>query len=290
MHPVLEDLVAQTGELATLPETVIRLLDILQDDTAAAAQVQTILERDPAMTANVLKLANSAFYGSRRRIVTVRDALVVLGNHSVAALAFATSMAPVLRRELVGYGLSRGRFWHHALLAGAASSLAIAELGAGDLRSEAFTAGLVHDVGMLVIDPFLVNQRLSVLPTDATFNLRLEEEAILGFDHCQAGAALADRWHFPETLIGSIAHHHAVEAADPCDEVVKSVAAGNIIASYLDEDLPGTTADVACEGLVELGLEPSLLQRIRADLTTDLVKTLTGATRPGRPARRPQPV
>ncbi len=189
--PDLEDLVASTGKLATLPGTVVELLCMLDDPAGCAEDVKKIIERDPAMTANVLKLGNSAFYGVRRDITSVRDALVLLGNRCVAALSFATGMAPVLRRELTGYGLTRDKFWNHSLMAGAASSEAIRQAGEPQLCSEAFTAGLVHDIGMLVIDPWL-NQQGIVLKTEGPrFGVcRVENEA-LGFDHCQAGALLA---------------------------------------------------------------------------------------------------
>ena len=109
-HPVLEEFVVAVGEIATLPATVVRLLELLKDSTTSAFSVLEVLERDPAMTANVLKLTNSAFYGNRKQISNVRDALVMLGNRSVATLAFFTGMAPIMRRELDGYGISREAF------------------------------------------------------------------------------------------------------------------------------------------------------------------------------------
>ena len=135
-NPVLLDLVSATGDLATLPTTVVRLLDLLKDSTCSASKVVKVMERDPAMTANVLKLSNSAFYGARREISSVRDALVMLGNRSVVTLAFATGMAPIMRRDLLGYGITRERFWGHSLKAATASAIAAERLGLGELRCE----------------------------------------------------------------------------------------------------------------------------------------------------------
>lgn len=297
MHnPVLADLVAQTGELATLPETVVELLNLLQDSSVAADKVQTILERDPAMTGNILKLANSAFYGNQREITTVRQALVMLGNRSVATLAFATSMAPVLRRDLTGYGVGRDQFWQHALVTGAAASLATGPLGIEDLRSEAFTAGLVHDVGMLVIDPYLVDHQINLRSEGPTLGIRGVEKAALGFDHCQAGALLARKWDFPEILVQPICYHHSVDQVQQSDGVVKAVAAGDIVAEAL---IHGPTASTSAEAdasgrgddvllgneLAALGMPRDWLEQVRLDLTADLQQTLAQAAMPV-PVRR----
>ncbi|PIE75907.1 hypothetical protein CSA17_05005, partial [bacterium DOLJORAL78_65_58] len=121
------------------------------------------MERDPAMTANVLKLGNSAFYGARQEVATVRRALVRLGNRCVATLGFAAGMAPVMRSPLKGYGMKRCMYWEHSLTAAVASSEAVRLTTRGDLVCEAFTAGLIHNVGMLLLDPVL-RQNEIVIP------------------------------------------------------------------------------------------------------------------------------
>ena len=279
-HPILDDLVAQTEDLATLPETVVELLHLLQDPIVAAADVQKVIERDPALTANILKLANSAFYGAPREVPTVRQALVLLGNRSVATLGFATGMAPILRRDLVGYDLCRRRFWNHALISAAASSVAVTELGASDLCCEAFTAGLVHDLGMLIIDEYLAANHLVLESAGPVCGVRDAEREVLGFDHCQAGARLAETWGFPEILIEPIRLHHDAGTQSDAPVAVRAVAAGNVMAQVLDEDLeiePGSEIDAY---LARLGLPTGIFQRVQRDLTENLQQTLAQATRP----------
>ncbi len=280
-QPDLEDLVASTGKLATLPGTVVKLLYLLDEPTDCAEDVKKIIERDPAMTANVLKLGNSAFYGVRRDITSVRDALILLGNRCVTALSFATGMAPVLRRELTGYGLTRNEFWNHSLIAGAAASEAVRQSGNPQLCSEAFTAGLIHDIGMLVIDPWL-NQNGIVLEMEGPlFDICRVEQAELGFDHCQAGALLAQNWGFPQCLVDPIASHHMSHFDDLDSELTRGVAAGNIMAEYLEfelKDESGSEYPKVGECLTQLGYSNDLLEKVRLDLTTNLEKTLVRAT------------
>ena len=277
-HPNLNDLVASTGKLATLPGTVIELLSLLGDATTCAEEVKAIIERDPAMTANVLKLGNSAFYGARRNIGSVRDALVLMGNRSVAALSFATGMAPILRRGLVGYNLTRDQFWSHSLIAGAAASEAIRQAGAPHLCCDAFTAGLVHDIGMLVIDPWLHQQSIVLETKGPEFGVCQQERECLGFDHCQAGAMLARDWGFPDTLVEPIAHHHDQEFKGIEAEIVRAVAAGNIMAEALDEEIESESDPAVGEILTELGYSYDLLEKVRLDLSTNLEQTLIRAT------------
>lgn len=277
-HSKLSDLVDSTGNLATLPGTVVELLYLLGDDTIAAEDVKKIIERDPAMTANVLKLGNSAFYGVRREVSNVRDALVLMGNRSVAALSFATGMAPVMRKGLSGYSLTREQFWNHSLIAGAAASEAVRQAGFPHLCCDAFTAGLVHDIGKLVIDPMLKQNGL-VLDTENTeFGICSFEQAELGFDHCQAGSLLASGWGFPDLLVEPIAHHHDTGFSGPETEICRAVAAGNIMAKALDEKLESSPCPMVEKCLTDLGFSGDLLEKVRLDLTTDMEQTLIRAT------------
>lgn len=278
MHPVLEEFAVAVGEIATLPSTVVRLLELLKDPTTGASGVLEVLERDPAMTSNVLKLTNSAFYGHHKQISNVRDALVMLGNRSVATLAFFTGMAPIMRRELDGYGISREQFWNHSLLSAAASSLVADHLGIEHLRREAFTAGLVHDVGMLVIDQVLVGRRQVIEPDTISMGVYRGERQALGFDHCEAGAMIAEKWGFPDELVQPILHHHEPSRAAEHGELVRAVSAGNLIALSVEADAYEKVRDQLDVCWAELGLDPALADRMREDLTTNLEETLTGAT------------
>jgi HD-like signal output (HDOD) protein len=289
-RPTIADLIGTTADLATLPSTVIALLDVLKEPSSGAADVEAVLERDPAMTANVLKLANSAFYGARRSIGTVRGALVMLGNRTVATLAFATGMAPVLRRDLDGYGTSRDAFWRHSLLAAAAAAWAADLVGLEDWRHECFTAGMIHDVGMLVIDRWLVENELTLPGPGDEAAGRAAERTLLGFDHAEAGGALAEAWGFPEHLVTALRCHHAPDLAGDLARFTAAVSAGDVVAGVLAGDDPGAPPPDAAMGegwpatavadLASLGFFANDFDDLRLDLAGDLDQTLAAATRP----------
>lgn len=272
----LHDLVSTTDNLATLPGTVVELLQVMMDATTCADEVARIVERDPAMTANILKLANSAFYGGRQEVATVRQALVRLGNRCVTTLAFTAGMAPVLRCDLQAYGLSRDQYWTHSLASAIASSEAVRRTGSASLGCEAFTAGLIHNVGMLILEPELRRAGVTISSSlDHDILCRREMEA-LGFDHCQAGAYLTSRWGFPDLLTDPVARHETGEGDGLTADVVRAVAAGQLMATTLYRD---PEPDIE-ECLTPLGFGGDLLEVVRDGLEQDLESTLIRLTRP----------
>jgi len=265
MSTNLQDIVASTNELEALPTTTVKLLELLEDPLVAADRVLQVINKDPSLTANLLKLCNSAYYGMRRQVGSVKEALVMLGNKTVVTLAFATSMGDVLRGQLSAYRLAKDELWHHALATALAASRIAHATGSQDVSERAFTAGLVHDIGKLILNKVLVNQ-MNQLPQYATAKELINAERdILGFDHSEAGAALAEAWNFPSMLVSAIYYHHRPEAAQGDIQLLHSVVAGNLIA-----------AAVGMGGGSQPPSEDELLEQLAVmDLPTELVLELT---------------
>lgn len=281
---LLHDLVSTTGDLAALPVTVVRLLDLLKDETCAADKVVEVLDRDGAMTANVLKLSNSAFYGVRGKVGNTRQALVLLGNRAVLTLAFATGMAPVMRRNLNGYGINRDRYWEHSLTSAMAAGVVMERLGGGDRACEAFTAGLVHDIGMLALDAHLATERMRLVPAFPLFNVAEREREALGFDHCDAGALLAANWGFPPALAVAISHHHQPWDAPGDGDLAVAVLAGDMVAQMAADRLAPDAWPQALEYLAPRGVDADHLRELALSVTLAPEETLARATRaPGTP-------
>jgi len=279
-HYVLRDLVSTTGDLAVLPTTVVRLLDLLKDQTCAADKVVQVLDQDGAMTANVLKLSNSAFYGVRGTVTTTRQALVLLGNRSVLTLAFATGMVPVMRRNLVGYGIDRDRYWEHSLTSAMAAGVAMERLGEPARACEAFTAGLVHDIGMLALDTHLANNAMKLVPAFPLFNVAEREQQALGFDHTDAGALLAENWGFPAALAAAVAHHHHPWSAPVEEDVVAAVMVGDMVAQMASDRLQPEAWPEQLEYLAPRGIDRDYLRELVESVTHTPEETLARATHP----------
>jgi len=240
MSKALQDLITGTSELRSLPSTTMRLMNLLDDATVGAGEVLAVIEKDPSLTANLLKLCNSAYYGLRRQVGSAREALVLLGNQTIVNLAFATSMGDILRGPLSGYHLDRNELWHHALATAVGAAHLISLRGEATLRDRAFTGGLVHDIGKLLLNRAL-QQCLVQLPPAADQQMLMKAETdILGFDHALAGAALGRAWNFPPHLVQLIGCHHMpdpdseawLDVDEHGHELIRAVAGANAVAGY----------------------------------------------------------
>ncbi len=279
-NPLLQDLELSIGDLPALPATVAQLPALLRDTTCSDADVVTVIERDPATAADVLKLVNSAFADAEAEFSSVSDAVAILGHGPVVALAFAMGMAPVMRHDLPGYGITGEDFWGHALQTAAASAIVAEHLGTGERRCDAFAAGLVHDLGMLVVDAHLVANHEVIGVGESAFTVRTIERRALGFDHTAAGAMLGRHWGLPEALIAPVRFHHEMDRGGSHGVVVRAVTVGNILAQAVAEDL-----DVAADGFARSVLSgpvftQDFLAQLRLDLSGNLAETLVRATHP----------
>ena len=252
----LKALVRQVRDLPALPETVLRLMQMTEDPKASLADVAKVLVSDQALAARVLKLANSAFYGSSRRIGTVSDAVVILGMRTTRNLVMAASCEALLEGEVAGYGLPRGALLRHSL-ACASAAQALAKRAKYRGMEEAFVAGLLHDIGKVVMNTYQREQFGEVL-TQVMGGMTYSEaeRAVFGFDHAEAGGCLLERWNLPPSLVSAVRHHHAPLQA-PADSPLPCLvhaADGICLTLGIGLGVSSSTGPLQPEALSVLGL------------------------------------
>lgn len=227
-----EQLASQVTDLASFPDVAFRVNEMLSDENSSAEAIGAIIEPDPALSLALLRLANSALYSVGGSVSSVARAVTIVGLREVRDLAFgicATQAFEGISNELI----TVEDFWKHSLrCAVAARNIGRqARLAGGD---SLFTAGLLHDIGHLV----MFNQdaerssaalKLSIEANDGV-TLHLSEREIFGFDHSDVGAALARKWGLPDTLRCCIEHHHEPFASDTVSDAVLVVHIANSIA------------------------------------------------------------
>ncbi len=218
MQPTIESLIAATGPLISLPEVSLRIHQMVDDPTVTSRELATAIARDPAITARLLQVANSPLYGVSTTIDTTARAVTLLGRRKVGEIILVSSASESLS-HLTNELVSMGNFWYHSLLCAVAARI-IAEQSPllGAIVPEAlFTAGLLHDIGQLV----LFNQRPDLARTAIVISMEGPEEQeiqnaeqeLFGFDHAQLGGALARHWQLPLQLVEAIEYHHAPHLA-----------------------------------------------------------------------------
>lgn len=198
--------VVRQEDLPTLPVIMTRILEVVEDEGASATDLTEILDRDPPISAHVLRLANSAFYGLRHKVDSIRGAVVVVGFEAVRMLALATSVFDTLS-EREQFALDPGDFWLHSLGAAKAAQFMADRCPRVRAGASCFTAGLLHDMGKYVLALALGARYRSLVEEAAgreTDLCRVEEKA-LGATSAEVGGWVAERWRLPPVLRQPIA-------------------------------------------------------------------------------------
>lgn len=211
----LEVLVARIEQLPSLPTVVHELVEVCKDPNATMAMVEEVVRTDQSLTARMLKLVNSAFFALANRVSTIHHAAVILGMDALRNTAIAVCTYDCLAGRNANARFDRRAFWEHAVSVGLFAK-ELATLINLKKPDEAFVAGLLHDLGRVVLDKYFPGEFGKALAMSHLKEAPLAacEEAVLGFDHCVAGAAVARQWRFPEQLVSAIERHHDAEAAD----------------------------------------------------------------------------
>ncbi len=204
-----DEILNQIESVVELPAVASELVELVNDPDADIKEVVTILEHDPGLTANLLKLANSAHYGGRGSIASIRDAVVRLGMSKVAELALAIAFSPNAQRPVQGYHLAAGQLWEHSLSVSAGTGHLAKALDV-PAPGYASTAGLLHDIGKVVLGTFVeVDARsISECVEEEEIPFDEAERRVLGIDHAEAGAVLLESWGLPADIVETVRFHH----------------------------------------------------------------------------------
>ncbi|HQS59857.1 MAG TPA: HDOD domain-containing protein [Gallionellaceae bacterium] len=236
MKKEITELVQGVGDLVTLPDVFIRINQLVESPNSSAVDIAQAVSQDPAFTVRLLRVANSPYYGFSSSIDTVAKAVSIIGTSQIRNLALSTAIASSfsgLSNKLV----SMDNFWRHSLYCGlAARKLAVL---AGKCDAEAvFTAGLLHDIGELVIFNRLPQQAqaslLQVLDSADELPLYQAEQQTMGFDHAQLGGELARQWKLPPMLEECIEYHHDIQSARRYPRETALVHIANILAQMAE--------------------------------------------------------
>lgn len=208
----LYNIINRVDELPEVPQIAFRAIQLLNNPDTDVSSLAEVISSDQALTAKVLRLCNSAYYGLPRKVTTVSEAVLIVGFSSIKSLVLMITTQSTMNKGLLGYKIGPGEFWRHSI--GTAET---ARILATHIRyekpEECFIAGLIHDIGKMVLNQHALPEvyRATNLSQKESQPVHVAEQRILGFDHAGIGAALAERWNFPPVLVESIRRHHNFE-------------------------------------------------------------------------------
>ena len=250
---------------------------MIQDPKVPSGRIAQAIEYDPSLTTNVLRLANSSFFGFHRSVSTVKDALFRLGTNQVFQLVVAATVGKMAQTPVNGYDLSSGDLWDH-LVGTAIASIKLAQNLKLKIPSYTFTAALTHDVGKVVLGTFVEVNAESIRDHAYKEKMSFEqaERKVLEIDHAEVGALLLEHWNLPEDLVDVVRWHHQPEeyrGKDPHAANVVHVANVMCLMAGVGAGLDALSYKPSAYAMEQLKLEIMLLDDIVYDILGELMET-----------------
>ncbi len=259
---IVNEAILGISHIATLPETTLKIIELVEDPSSTAQDLHAVVSFDPALSTRILKVVNSAFYGLPGQIGSINRAIVLLGLNAVKNIAIAASLAKLFRGGDLCPVFNAKDLWEHSVSTAVASKYLADKLGLG-LPDEAFLGGLLHDIGIMVEMQHNRQQLIEVVSqleiddTGAPTKDMMEHEVkAFGANHQDFGAALCKKWKFPKAFGFVTGRHH-----DPLSLPAESRTLTSII--YV--------ADHMCASLEEPGFRLDIVDSsIDSDVLDDL--------------------
>jgi putative nucleotidyltransferase with HDIG domain len=230
MNEELKKIIMTTGDLPPMPMVATKVIQLVESGKANADEIARAISSDPAVSARLLKISNSAFYGRQRKIETLASAVVILGHNTLKGLVVAASLKEIYKPG----GLTENMLWEHSFGAGVAARIIAAHsrcVGA----DEAFLAGLFHDIGKIIMN--LREKEKFQLVIERCYNEMLPfeeiERAVFPYTHAELGGYVLEKWKLPEALITAVMQHHTFAFSDRNDNYQRDLTAVTSLANLL---------------------------------------------------------
>lgn len=270
----LDDVVKQVSEISTLPHIAMKAMEVANDPESSVIDMKNVIEMDPALSARVLRCVNSSAYAPREKISNVQRAISYLGLRQIRNLALTASVADLFASDEAIGSYRRRSLWQHLVAVGVCSRLLAMRQKMPDFE-DAFIAGLLHDIGIVLEDQYLHEHFRRVIDgLDEGMTLVEAERKQLGFDHAALGARIAESWRFSERVKAAIGYHHASD--DYRGEevlIVRCVEVANLICTVKGYSSVGRKVVQACQSaLSALSLTREHVLVLDSDLDEELAK------------------
>lgn len=277
------ELVTGVVRLVSLPEVCIRVNEMLEDPKINATDIGKVISQDTGLTARLLKIVNSSFYGFPSRIETVSRAVTVIGLRELRGLVLAASAVEAFSK-IPNDVLNMVKFWRHSVYCGVVAKILAQRCHV--LHSERlFVAGLLHDIGKLIISHRLPNEAREILRLQRESGISdIEaERQVLGFDHAIVGGELLKTWQMPKTLMSAVRYHHAPQESDDALIDVSLVHIANALTFIAEQGLDTEVGshDIELYAWQTTGLDQSITDEVfkeAGELFTEALESILPRT------------
>jgi diguanylate cyclase (GGDEF)-like protein len=276
--PILEK-IRQAENLPSLPTVAIQVLKMTQSENMSVAHIATVIQKDPALTSKILRMANSSLFGMSRKISSLQQATVVLGLRTLKAIVLSFSLVDLLGREQSDYFDYR-RYWRRSLTEAVVARL-LAEKVQRSIMDESFVGGLLSDIGILAAVQCAQELYYPALALyrESRQSLQTAEQQILGVTHETISANLLDHWGLPEDLCEAVrTHHQSLTAPTPYEPAVAQLtrilrSASQLADVFVEDTHAGHLQSIQTEIMQGLDVSESVLETLLKELDSHVNKT-----------------
>lgn len=270
---VIDRVFRQIGDVSSLPTCAVEIMELARNSDADADDLIGVIRSDPAIAMRIMRTVNSSFHGVRESVADLKQAVMLLGFQEIRNIAMSAYVAPLFR-ETNGYkGYTREGLWNHMVGTGVVAQ-EIARISGRVNPHEAYLAGLLHDIGFVMIDQYLHKPFRRVIdavrPDMPAYEV---ERDTIGFDHAELGEYVAVQWKLPKHLTDAIGHHHHWGEYDgPNGDMVRAVTLSDWLCDFKGHPALGTatSSPPPAELFAELGLDRNEIAAVISELDAAL--------------------
>ena len=256
-NDILGKIMLKVSSFPSMPQAGVKLMGLLKKKDVPIVDIEKIARQDPGLTANVLKLANSAYFGVPSKIGSLKQAIILLGTRRFYQIAFAACMSDTMDKAVEGYDMPPGDLWRHSIAVSKIAETITKYLKMTD-EIDFFTPALLHDMGKLVLGIFVKDefQAINNIAAKGVPQV-MAENMILGIDHAEIGAQILASWSLPIEIVNAVRWHHIPERMKTSNMQAEIVYLSNLLCQKQVED----------ESYVGQDIGPSLVVLDRLGLT-----------------------
>ena len=272
------EIISKMKSFPSMSGIAAKVLNLLDNPDSSAAQVEQLLKQDPSLTANLLKLTNSAYFGIPSKVGSVRHAIAMLGWKRLSKLVLAACVSAITDRQIPGYDLPPGMLWQHSVAVSVTAEGLMRELKIAE-TDEIFTAALLHDLGKLILGSFVEKELKEIQEVAARgIPFQMAEQEVLGTDHAEIGALMLESWSFPPKLVSAVRWHHDPDSAHETSSMIDVVHVANVLCLMIGIGIgvEGLHYEPSVLATKRLGIKPTQLELI-ASQTLEWAKELADA-------------
>jgi len=220
----LQTLIKEIKNLKPIPAVANQLLTLVDNPDSSMADIANVIQYDPVITATVLKTCNSAYFGLKNPVESIKDAVNMLGTDHIIELALIKSGAKTLSGSQKGYGLANGDMWKFSVSSAVVAKQVAVKLSLEN-KNTIFTSALIKDIGKIILEKHVLekSEKITDLVENKNLSFLEAEKKILGIDHAELGAMIAKMWNFSPRMIKIIRHHHLNDESMVKDKEIAAV-------------------------------------------------------------------